>query len=88
MKGIVSVGMANLSRIGSRSKALKLSAQTEYYNALRFTNAALSHPTLATNDATLIAILFLSLYEVRMRGLGPVFFVSGANARKMTSSRL
>jgi hypothetical protein len=64
MKGILAVGMANLSRTGARSKSMKINAQQEYYKALKFTNAAISHPTQATDDATLTAILCMSLFEV------------------------
>ncbi|EED21352.1 C6 finger domain protein, putative [Talaromyces stipitatus ATCC 10500] len=64
MKGILSVGMANLSRIGAQSPSMKITAQEEYYKALKCTNAAISHPTQATDDATLTAILCLSLFEI------------------------
>lgn len=74
MKGIVSVGMANLSRLGAHSESMKLVAQQEYYNALKCTNAAISHPTHATDDATLTAILCMSLFEVCISdNLGPNF---------------
>uniref|UniRef100_A0A093UPQ2 Uncharacterized protein n=1 Tax=Talaromyces marneffei PM1 TaxID=1077442 RepID=A0A093UPQ2_TALMA len=64
MKGILAVGMANLSRTGARSQSMKIEAQQEYYKALKFTNAAISHPTQATDDATLTAILCMSLFEI------------------------
>lgn len=65
MKGILAVGMANLSRTGARSQSMKIEAQQEYQEALRFTNMAISHPKQATDDATLTAILCMSLFEVR-----------------------
>lgn len=65
MKGILAVGMANLSRTGARSQSMKLEAQQEYQKALKFTNMAISHPKQATDDATLTAILCMSLFEVR-----------------------
>ncbi|OKL64682.1 hypothetical protein UA08_01053 [Talaromyces atroroseus] len=64
MKGIVSVGMANISRRGPSSQSLKLRAQREYSNALKLTNAAISHPEQATDDATLTAVLCMSLFEI------------------------
>lgn len=64
MRAVASVGMANLSRLGSVSEPLKMSAQREYANALQLTNAAISHSSQATDDATLAAILCLSLFEV------------------------
>jgi hypothetical protein len=69
MKGILAVGMANLARVGARSQSLRVEAQSEYYKALKFTNAAISHPTQATDDSTLTAILCMSLFEVRFSSL-------------------
>lgn len=64
MKAIMSVGMANISRIGYPSQSLQLTAQREYAEALKWTNVAISHPTQAKDDATLTAILCLSLFEI------------------------
>lgn len=65
MKGILAVGLANLSRTGARSQSMNIEAQQEYQKALKYTNMAISHPKQATDDATLTAILCMSLFEVR-----------------------
>lgn len=60
---VTSVGMANLSSI-QRSKPLRIAAWREYADALKWTNAAISDRTQATEDATFAAILCLSMFEV------------------------
>lgn len=72
MKGILAVGMANLSRTGARSQSMRIEAQQEYQKALKFTNMAISHPKQATDDATLTAILCMSLFEVSS---SPSYFI-------------
>lgn len=70
MKGILAVGMANLSRTGARSQSMRIEAQQEYQKALKFTNMAISHPKQAMEDATLTAILCMSLFEVGSSSYG------------------
>lgn len=60
---VASVGMANISSI-QRSQPLRMAAWREYSKALKWINAAISDPVQATEDATLAAILCLSLFEV------------------------
>ncbi|CRG88772.1 hypothetical protein PISL3812_05806 [Talaromyces islandicus] len=60
---ITSVGMANISSI-QRSQPLRMAAWREYAEALKWTNAAISDRGQATEDATLAAILCLSMFEV------------------------
>lgn len=61
--GVVSVGMAMLSRI-RRSRSLKLGAEKEYGNALRLMNTAVSDVREARANPTLAAVLLLAIFEV------------------------
>lgn len=61
--GVVSVGMAMLSRI-RRSPSLKLAAEKEYGNALRLMNMAVSDIREARAHPTLAAVLLLAIFEV------------------------
>lgn len=58
------VGMANLSSV-QNSKSMQVAARREYANALERINKALSDRVQAKEDTTLMAIICLSLYEVR-----------------------
>lgn len=64
LASIAAVGMAALAGI-KNSPPLRLAARSEYVQALRYTNAALSDPTQATSDATLTSVSLLAIFEVR-----------------------
>jgi hypothetical protein len=59
-KALAAVGLAGLSNI-RKSAGLMTVASREYTEALRLTGTALSDPT---SDATLAAVLLLSMFEV------------------------
>ena len=61
--GVVSVGMAMLSRI-RQSPSLKLAAEKEYGNALRLMNTAVSDIREARAHPTLAAVILLAIFEV------------------------
>lgn len=63
LASIAAVGMAALAGI-KNSPPLRLAARSEYVQALRYTNAALSDPTQATSDATLTSVSLLAIFEV------------------------
>lgn len=63
LSSISSLGMAALSGI-QNCRSLRLTATKEYTSALKLTNAALRDSTEAKTDATLTAIVLLSLFEV------------------------
>jgi Fungal specific transcription factor domain len=87
MKGIVSLGMANLSRMGAPSQSLKMLAQREYSSTLKLTNAAISHPKHATDDATLTAILCMSLFEVCIVYISFLHLYSDSSDRHVQKAR-
>lgn len=58
--GLAAVGLASLSNI-RKSAGLMTAANKEYAEALRLTGTALDNPT---SDATLAAVLLLSMFEV------------------------
>ncbi|KAN0079557.1 hypothetical protein V8E54_004771 [Elaphomyces granulatus] len=60
---ISSLGMAALSGI-QNCRSLRLTATREYTSALKLTNTALRDSTEAKTDATLTAIVLLSLFEI------------------------
>lgn len=57
---LTAVGLASLSNI-KKSAGLMTAANKEYTEALRMTGTALNNPT---SDATLAAVLLLSMFEV------------------------
>ncbi|KAL4920137.1 hypothetical protein BDW62DRAFT_177708 [Aspergillus aurantiobrunneus] len=57
------VGLATLSNI-HQSPRLMLTARQEYISALAETNAVLSDQTQSTSNASLVAVTFLSMYEL------------------------
>ncbi|KAL2872844.1 Zn(II)2Cys6 transcription factor [Aspergillus lucknowensis] len=63
MASLNAVGLAALSNIYMSPK-LGVSARQEYITALAETNAALGDPIQATSDASVIAVIFLSMYEI------------------------
>ncbi|OJJ45128.1 hypothetical protein ASPZODRAFT_70392 [Penicilliopsis zonata CBS 506.65] len=58
------LGMASMTRMQMLPPKFKRSAAEAYGTALRATNDALRDPTQATTDATLVAVLLLSTYEM------------------------
>ncbi|KAL8942556.1 MAG: hypothetical protein Q9216_001600 [Gyalolechia sp. 2 TL-2023] len=56
----------------SRSSSVKEEARQSYISAIGCTSAALQHPGYATQDATILAILLLDLYE-KITGKEPTF---------------
>ncbi|KAL4820260.1 hypothetical protein BDW67DRAFT_153791 [Aspergillus spinulosporus] len=60
---INAVGLAALSNI-HQSPQLMFTARQEYGSALAETNAALSDPRQATSDASLVAVIFLGIFEM------------------------
>lgn len=70
--GVVAIGLAGLSKV-TRSTEMMTMAQQSYGAALTLTTAALSDPTEAIKDTTMLSVLLLSTYE----------FVSGNTPQTM-----
>jgi hypothetical protein len=60
---VEAVGMAGMSNVNHAPHLLK-EARYQYGRALTITNKALRDPLEATTDSTIVAILFLGLFEV------------------------
>lgn len=64
MAAISAVGKASIANI-QNSNPLRRSARLDYGNTLQLTNAAIGDAGQYKKDSTLIAILLLSIFEVR-----------------------
>jgi hypothetical protein len=62
---VKSIGMAGLS-IATKNPQLMTAPKKNYVSALRLANIALSSRLKSTNDHTLMTVLLLGLYEVRL----------------------
>ncbi|TQV92314.1 hypothetical protein V2A60_007006 [Cordyceps javanica] len=61
--GVVAIGLAGLSKV-TRSTEMMDMARRNYGAALNLTTAALSDPSEAVKDTTMLSVLLLSTYEV------------------------
>jgi hypothetical protein len=61
--GCLSASLAALGVIQIPSIDLKHSGQREYHRALRLTNDAIRSPKLVKQDATLLSVIILSIFE-------------------------
>lgn len=70
--GVVAIGLAGLSKV-TRSVEMMTMARRSYGSALKLTTAALSDPSEAVKDTTMLSVLLLGTYE----------FVSGSTPQTM-----
>jgi hypothetical protein len=62
---VLAIGLGGLSHQRKDSELL-LAAEAAYNRTLHWTNHALCHPDTASSDQTLISVMLLGLYEVRL----------------------
>ncbi len=62
---VICLGKAGLA-IQTGSVQTKMAAETDYAAALRLTNMALSDAVEAKSDQTLLTVMLLAFYEVRL----------------------